>query len=220
MIANCTDCDIYLCDYTATVSVDKCSNCRLFIGPCESSVFIRNLENCDVVVACQQFRTRDCKNVNTLLFCSTEPVVEESSNMRSGCFQFAYFSLRGQFASANLSVFANRWSELYDFAPKEGNIVLMSPEEESSVAVRPLSEVCGWVSTEEEDQMKDTVVPITHGKRTRPEGEEAFVIAVGGGTDSAVEFWKAVRQEQTLVQTVEVTLDKSKAKLLFQDVDA
>jgi len=38
IIEDCEDCDIYICDYTAQVQIDYCKNCRIFVGPSESSV--------------------------------------------------------------------------------------------------------------------------------------------------------------------------------------
>lgn len=48
-----------------------------------------------IVMACQQFRTRDCKNLDVLLFSGTAPIIETSNHLRLGCFRFAYFSLEG-----------------------------------------------------------------------------------------------------------------------------
>lgn len=56
VIANCTDCDIFLCDHCEMVTIDKCTNCRIFVGPCESSVFIRDCTQMHMVVACRQLR--------------------------------------------------------------------------------------------------------------------------------------------------------------------
>jgi hypothetical protein len=38
IIEDCEDCDIYVCDFTAQVQIDFCKNCRIFVGPSESSV--------------------------------------------------------------------------------------------------------------------------------------------------------------------------------------
>ena len=84
-------------------------------------IFIRDCENCQCIIACQQYRARNCVNCDTLLFASTAPVVEESKNMRFGCFRFFYFNLAQQFKSVKMSVYDNKWSEVYDFTPKDGN---------------------------------------------------------------------------------------------------
>jgi protein XRP2 len=35
IIEDCKNCDIFLCDNSAQITVDMCTNCRVFIGPCE-----------------------------------------------------------------------------------------------------------------------------------------------------------------------------------------
>ena len=59
IIEECEDCDIFLLDWSATVTIDLCRRCRIFVGPCESSVFLRDCEDIKAVIACQQLRTRD-----------------------------------------------------------------------------------------------------------------------------------------------------------------
>ena len=39
---------------------------------------------------CRQFRSRDCKNLDTFLHVTTRPIIETSSNMRFGCWDFHY----------------------------------------------------------------------------------------------------------------------------------
>ena len=54
---------------SATVTVDLCKRCRICIGPCESSVFLRDCEDIQIVVACQQLRTRNVPRLS----CSGSP---------------------------------------------------------------------------------------------------------------------------------------------------
>lgn len=91
------------------------------------SIFIRTTTESNFVIACQQFRTRECKNLQVSLFVQTQPIIEDSSNIQLGCFDFFYIGLKGiqlffsslleHFEHAELSVFNNRWSEVYDFTP-------------------------------------------------------------------------------------------------------
>ncbi|KAJ1494748.1 tubulin binding cofactor C-domain-containing protein [Baffinella frigidus] len=128
IIEDCENCDIYICDHMAQVQIDYCKNCRIFVGPTESSIFIRNCEDCKCIIACQQYRARECVNCDTLLYASTAPVVEESKNMRFGCFRFFYFNLAQQFEATKMSVYDNKWSEIYDFTPKDGNWSFLDPK--------------------------------------------------------------------------------------------
>ena len=72
-------------DACAQVTVDNARNCRIFIGPTEGSVFIRDCTNCKFAIVCRQLRTRDCHDVDTALFCRTKPIIETSSNVSCRC---------------------------------------------------------------------------------------------------------------------------------------
>lgn len=59
------------------------------------SVFIRDCSDCRMIIACQQYRTRDCKNFDTYLLCQTQPIIEASAQMRFGCMQLNYDHFEG-----------------------------------------------------------------------------------------------------------------------------
>eukprot|EP00752_Nemacystus_decipiens_P013079 g11568.t1 len=60
IVEECSECEVFLLDHTAALTIDVCTDCRIFTGPCESS-------------------------------------------------------LAGQFAAAKLSVWNNKWSQVYNF---------------------------------------------------------------------------------------------------------
>lgn len=74
LIEDCTGCDIFLLDHCTSVQIDGCVDCRIVIGPCESSLFLRNCRNCTIVCAVQQFRTRECEAIDVYLYSSTGTV--------------------------------------------------------------------------------------------------------------------------------------------------
>lgn len=116
IIEECEDCTIYLLDHTATVSIDDCRRCRIFVGPCESSVFVRTSKHLQLIVAAQQLRTRECSDLDILLYVSAgQPVIESTTDVRLGCFQFNYFGLAEQFAAAGLDPWYSEWSNVHDF---------------------------------------------------------------------------------------------------------
>ena len=49
---------------------------------CQGAIFLRDCSDCVVVVACGQFRTRDCRNIETFLCCSTQPIIESTVKIR------------------------------------------------------------------------------------------------------------------------------------------
>ena len=102
-------CDILLLDNNAQVTIDECFDCRIFVGPCEASVFVRDSKRLDLIVACHQFRTRTCVDITALLHCTSQPSVEDTKHARLGCFSFFYNDLTPQLLRAKLSPFNNNW---------------------------------------------------------------------------------------------------------------
>ncbi|KAJ3352646.1 Protein Xrp2 [Kappamyces sp. JEL0680] len=87
-------------------------NSFIFIGPCQGPVFLRDCQDCVVVAACQQLRLRDCSRLQVSLYCRSQPIIETSSAIEFGCFSYNY---REQFERAELPIFHNEWSDIYDF---------------------------------------------------------------------------------------------------------
>ncbi|KAJ4443069.1 hypothetical protein ANN_04719 [Periplaneta americana] len=59
-------------------------------------VFLRDCKECVCVVACGQFRTRDCRKMDIFLCCVTQPIIEASSSIHFGCYQLFYNELEGK----------------------------------------------------------------------------------------------------------------------------
>mmetsp|Transcript_92805 Transcript_92805/g.199025 ORF Transcript_92805/g.199025 Transcript_92805/m.199025 type:complete len:348 (+) Transcript_92805:115-1158(+) len=172
-IEDCKNCDIFLMDYIATAFVDECEGCRIFIGPTESSVMVRNCKSCDFIIACQQFRSRDCEKCKLALFCTTEPIIETSTNMQFACFDFGYFSLRRQIQQAGLKLWNNKWSQVYDFNKNnDKSNWSFFPQDEVRRLLRPGA--CEGGITPEELEM-DQVVPVTLGNRPWPFKESSLI---------------------------------------------
>ena len=90
VVQNCTNCIIYLLDFSNTVYIDDCTACQIYVGPVECSVFIRDCYRSKCVIACGQFRSRQCEDIKILLMCQSQPIIESSLRMGFGCFRAAY----------------------------------------------------------------------------------------------------------------------------------
>ncbi|KAJ9506211.1 hypothetical protein QJQ45_014617 [Haematococcus lacustris] len=110
-----TDCEVYILDHTSQVQVDDCVNCRIFIGPCDGSVFARDCKDCVLCVAARQLRTRDCQRLNISLYCPTNPSIETSSHITFSAWRGAYPGAVSHFAAAHLDPQINSWDQVYDF---------------------------------------------------------------------------------------------------------
>jgi hypothetical protein len=116
-----TDCTVLLLDTCDQVIVHHLVNCRVFIGPCTGSIFIRECTGCRFTICCKQLRTRDCKNCDLYLHAHTEPIIELSSEMRFAPFNGNYTGFPERLQAAGFSVKVNRWKDVYDFATSTAN---------------------------------------------------------------------------------------------------
>jgi protein XRP2 len=68
-IESCVGCKIYVHDQTAQVTIDLCEQSQIVMGPCQSSTFVRNCNDCTLVLVTGQLRLRDCNNLKIVLYC-------------------------------------------------------------------------------------------------------------------------------------------------------
>ncbi|CAK4079406.1 unnamed protein product [Aphanomyces euteiches] len=114
-LADLENCQVFLLDHCDQVQIDNLVNCRVYVGPCSESVFVRNCQNCFFTIACKQLRTRDCSQIQVSLYSLTDPIIETSNNVLFSTFNAAYYGLRQQFTAANLEPENNHWTQVYDF---------------------------------------------------------------------------------------------------------
>jgi len=117
LVEDCSDTQVFLVDKVGPIAMDNCKGCTVICGPSDSSVFIRDCSDCDVVVGCQQLRLRDCKNMRIFLHSQTGPIIESSSNIRFGCYSYDYFGITKHFKEHGFYLLKNLWFSVYDFTP-------------------------------------------------------------------------------------------------------
>ncbi|POM75911.1 XRP2-like protein [Phytophthora palmivora] len=226
LIEECHNCDIFLLDHCTSVQIDACVNCRIVVGPCESSVFLRNCKRCTVICAVQQFRTRDCEDVDVYLYSVTDPIIETSSRLRFACFPLTYFSLQQQFRQAKFSPWNNKWSEIFNFTPDHGGwkplpmhphaspLADMMPEKENNGA-RSLWKMPSWTAEELglSVDLPLLVVPITNGLCARKEDVATVLVCFTVGNNTS-----DYNDEPTLlIRTRQMQLTEEQASTLFTD---
>ncbi|CAJ1059868.1 protein XRP2 [Xyrichtys novacula] len=222
VIQECENCNIYVLDHSATITIDDCVNCRIVLGPVKGSVFFRDCKDIKCVVACQQFRTRDCKKMEVFLCCATQPIIESSTGMKFGCFQYFYPELAYHFKDAGLSIFNNNWSNIHDFTPVSGeNNWSLLPEASAVLDFVPLPDSeSEFKSVRISAEPTRSIVPLTKGGR-RKDSEESCLFVFFSGEYSTANARKLI-DEMTpkgfvLIQTKEVSMRPEDVKRVFQN---
>ncbi|XP_016124167.1 protein XRP2 [Sinocyclocheilus grahami] len=222
VIQDCENCNIYVFDHSATITIDDCVNCRIILGPVKGSVFFRDCKDIKCVVACQQFRTRDCKKIDVFLCCATQPIIESSTGMKFGCYQYYYPELAFHFKDAGLSIFNNNWSNIHDFTPVSGetNWSLL-PEDAVVLEYMPLPDPeSEFKSVRISAEANRSIVPLTKGGR-RTESEESCLFVFFAGDYTTANARKLIDETTTkgfvLIQTKEVSMRPEDVNRVFQN---
>jgi protein XRP2 len=221
IIQNCQGCTIFVLDHIATISIDDCSNCRIILGPVKTSIFVRDCVECKLLVACQQFRARDCRHIDVCLFSITQPIIESSTRMRFSCFQYHYPQLEEQFRQSGLSIFNNNWSNVHDFTPvqDEKNFSLLAPGGNLADYVPMPDSAAASVPVSLDPAL--SVIPLTHGLLHKPFDEVCFVAFFNDKQSHvrALTFIKQMRllqaERSILVQSKEVQMQPEDAQRVF-----
>nr|VZI12213.1 unnamed protein product [Spirometra erinaceieuropaei] len=126
---------IYLLDHINTLFVDECKNCSIVAGPVQTSMFVRNCTNCRILASCQQYRVRDCNVVTTFLACTSDPIIESSSELKFAPYQFSYPELKDASSSAASRALTNikmSFDETCSIVPKTVGSLEHAPVEDAT----------------------------------------------------------------------------------------
>ncbi|GAU97801.1 hypothetical protein RvY_09034-2 [Ramazzottius varieornatus] len=220
IIERCRNCNIFLFDWTDSITILDCTGCAIFVGPCKGSTFVRNCDDCTILVLCQQFRTRDCRRISVHLCCSTKPIIENTVAAKFACLQVSYGELEGQMAQAGLSPFNNNWTNVHDFTPNNGeggtshNFSLITDELATAKVGLNDPEVIGETDLLASFDPSISLVPFTTGNGPASDpGEDCLVIVFATekakSSQLARSFVSAVRAGQPamiLLSTMEITM--------------
>ena len=80
-LAQLHDCRVVVLGSCDSYTVDDCTNCELVLGPCQSSIFIRDCADLCITVACRQLRMRDVSTADFFVHTETDPCVESSTRI-------------------------------------------------------------------------------------------------------------------------------------------
>ena len=113
-IGDCENSTLIIMDNCEQVQIDQVKNCRIFIGACASSIFIRNCENCVFYSSCRQLRLREVVNSVFYIYSMSEVHIEESTSLQFAPFNGGYPEHSRHLQAANLDPLHNLWYDIFD----------------------------------------------------------------------------------------------------------
>ena len=218
MIEECSNCHIYLLDHSAAVNIDLCTNCTVVVGPCESSVFIRDCTDSSFIIACQQLRMRDSHNLTLLLsVAASQPTIESSDALRLSAFHYSYPELAAHFKAAGLSPFNAHWDNVHDFHAKDGLHWSYAPYgTDASILDIQSGECVLQLSEQSTDQLQSTrgVAVETWGSRPLTSVERVLCVLRDEDEDKA---WQLLAHFQPALQSQSLRLLRTRHVRLSDD---
>ncbi|RHZ13718.1 hypothetical protein DYB37_006474 [Aphanomyces astaci] len=208
LIEDCRGTNVFVLDQCTSVQIDECHGCTIFIGPCTASLFVRNCSNSTLVCLVQQFRTRDCVNMDIALFSTTAPIIESSAKLRIRPFASAYMGLQHQLDAAKFNV-------VHHIQVEEWHIVMECVDVLSKLPPQVLADV-GYV----EDS---SIVPLVLGLPARVPDKVVFVCVSTGNSEVARQLATHATVDTggnheampKLIQTRQFRVSPVQAKTLF-----
>ena len=113
-IGDSKDATFVVMDLTEQVQIDRLINCRVFLGCCTSSIFIRNCVDCEFYVSCRQLRLREVSNSKLFVYSQAEVHIEESEGVAFAPFHGGYPEQESHFATAGMTCDNNLWYDIFD----------------------------------------------------------------------------------------------------------
>lgn len=113
-IADCENSTLVIMDNCEQVQIDQCKNCRIFVGACASSIFIRDCTNCVFYTCCRQLRLRDVTHSKFYIYSMSEVHIEYSNTIFFAPFNGGYPDHARHLQNANLDVKQNLWYDIFD----------------------------------------------------------------------------------------------------------
>jgi hypothetical protein len=114
LIRNNTNTTIHLPWFCGSVRLENNRDCRVFLGPCATSVYLEGQMNCTIFAACHQLRIHNSHGCRLYVRCASHPIIEDCSDMGFAPYALQYEQWEADMSKAGLSQ-AGCWDNVVDF---------------------------------------------------------------------------------------------------------
>ena len=193
-LRNLSNCTVYLPDYLACIYIDNCRNTKIYAGPTEGSVFVRNCSDCFVSVAAQQIRLSFSSEIRAQVFSSSKVALESASNVSLGPYNFCYPGIKAHMEEVELSDKENEGYLVHDFTPRE---------EGKNFKWMTIEEIEGWVY---------------HGEADESERPVDWPTIFGGRQSVFLEEAENSKQSDDSMQSFQILRERANARSQIEDI--
>ncbi|OQR95651.1 tubulin-specific chaperone C [Thraustotheca clavata] len=128
-----TNCVVCIPVPTSAVRATHLSQCHVFTGPIQGSLWLEDCTKSTFTVACRQLRVHHSHQTNFFLRIKSHPIIEDCTKLGFAPYSMNYEGLDVQLKSADMETTTTLWSQVHDFkwhrAQQSPNWRLLSEEE-------------------------------------------------------------------------------------------
>lgn len=114
-LINLTNCKVYIKGRPCSVSVFKCTNSEINIGPVDSSLFINTCSDCSFQIMCHQLRIHQSRNCQFKVHLTSRGIIEDSSGLVFTQYSWTYPGFEEDLQLTTLDLTNNNWDAIDDF---------------------------------------------------------------------------------------------------------
>lgn len=114
-LINLSKCKVLIKGRPCSVSVFKCTDCEINIGPVDSSVFINNSYNCKFQITCHQLRVHRSSKCTFSVHLTSRGIIEDSTNLIFSKYSWDYPGIEEDARLTSLDLNNNNWDKIDDF---------------------------------------------------------------------------------------------------------
>lgn len=126
-LANLSDCTVHVMGVCGNMTIRGLRQCKVYAHPIAGSVWMKDCEECDFVLACRQLRIHQTLNCRLGLHVASSPIIEHSTGICVAPYPLDYTELTDEFRKSGLHRDINLWSEVEDFSHPNKRLTTGSP---------------------------------------------------------------------------------------------
>ncbi|KAL0267604.1 UNVERIFIED_CONTAM: hypothetical protein PYX00_009831 [Menopon gallinae] len=115
MLKDLKSCSVHLKGVPTTLHAANIDSCKFYFGPITTSVFLENVKDSVVSLACQQLRIHDTVNTDFYVHVTSKSVIENCKDVRFGVYNVDYEGLEEDYEMSGLNKQINNWDQVDDF---------------------------------------------------------------------------------------------------------
>jgi len=114
-IQDLTDCTVIALGNPGTLQVASLQNCTVVVGPTFRSAFVKDCNNCQFVIACQQLRIHNTTDTDFYLHVTGAGIIENCQRVGFAPYNLTYPELENDYTKVALDRNTNYWDNIDDF---------------------------------------------------------------------------------------------------------